>query len=427
MLKYSTNAISGPRFIDLFAGAGGLAEGFTRAGFVPVAHVEADGGAAHTLRTREAFHRLSEEGRIDEYRQYLAGRKKREELYKDAGIDKSSTVINETISTATLPRLFEKIDALSLGIRPDIIIGGPPCQAYSLVGRARSEKKMIGDQRNFLFLYYAEFLKRYRPPVFIFENVLGLLSAKDAQGESYLELMINLFEGIGYTVEWSVVDAQKYGVPQARRRVIITGRLGKRGALFPEPKMMLGAHRLSDVIGDLPALRAGQGVPFSTQLRRAPSPWLRDAGLLAGDGCVSWHQARPHNQRDLQIFSKVVSKWNHDRERLSYPDLPSRLKTHKNQHSFVDRFKVVAGDLPASHTIVAHIAKDGNYYIHPDGTQNRSLTPREAARIQTFPDDYHFESLTGKPSRSAAFKQIGNAVPVVLAERLADHLRDCVL
>lgn len=404
-----------------------MAEGFASAGFVPIAHVEADQGAANTLRTREAFHRLNKDGRIDIYRQYLAGLKKRDELYDEAGINQSSSVINETISTESLPKLFERIDSLCEGLAPDIIIGGPPCQAYSLVGRARSENGMIGDQRNFLFLYYAEFLKRYRPAVFLFENVLGLLSAKDAQGESYLEHMAKVFGDIGYTVEWSVLDAQEYGVPQARRRVIITGRLGKRGASIPEPREAAVARQLNDVIGDLPAIKAGQGMPFSTRLDRAPSQWLRKAGLLSDDGCVSWHQARPHNERDLQIFSRVVSKWEQGRERLSYPELPSHLKTHKNQHSFVDRFKVVAGDLPSSHTIVAHIAKDGNYYIHPDNRQNRSLTPREAARIQTFPDDFHFESSSGKPSRSAAFKQIGNAVPVILARCLAEHLRDHVL
>ena len=107
---------------------------------------------------------------------------------------------------------------------------------------------------------------------------------------------------------------------------------------------------------------------------------------------------------------------------MEYNDLPENLKTHKNRTAFADRFKVVAGNLSASHTVLAHLAKDGHYYIHPDIAQNRSLTPREAARLQTFPDNYYFESITGKPSRTYAYKQIGNAVPVCLAHRIAAAL-----
>ena len=106
-------------------------------------------------------------------------------------------------------------------------------------------------------------------------------------------------------------------------------------------------------------------------------------------------------------------------ERIAYTDLPERLRTHNNAKCFLDRFKVVAGNLPYTQTVVAHICRDGHYYIHPDIKQNRSLTPREAARIQTFPDNYYFESATGKPSRTLAYKQIGNAVPIKLGEAIA--------
>ena len=108
---------------------------------------------------------------------------------------------------------------------------------------------------------------------------------------------------------------------------------------------------------------------------------------------------------------------------MNYQAVPEELRTHKNSTAFTDRFKVVAGDMPYSQTVVAHISKDGHYYIHPDKNQNRSLTPREAARLQTFPDDYFFESITGRPSRTFAFKQIGNAVPVVLAEKVAEAMK----
>ena len=139
---------------------------------------------------------------------------------------------------------------------------------------------------------------------------------------------------------------------------------------------------------------------------------------------VTWHQARPHALRDLEIYRIAVRMWNGRRQRLKYGALPSRLKTHRNGASFTDRFKVVAGDLPFAHTVVAHICKDGHYYIHPDIEQNRSITPREAARLQTFPDDYYFEGMNGRPSRTHAFRQIGNAVPVLLARGIAARLRE---
>jgi DNA (cytosine-5)-methyltransferase 1 len=134
------------------------------------------------------------------------------------------------------------------------------------------------------------------------------------------------------------------------------------------------------------------------------------------------HCARPNTSRDLEIYKRAVDALKHG-TRLKYTDLPSRLQTQHNVTSFLDRFKVVDGESAYSQTVVAHIAKDGHYFIHPDATQNRSLTPREAARIQTFPDNYYFEGVKeDKASRTAAFKQIGNAVPVRLAEVIANAM-----
>jgi DNA (cytosine-5)-methyltransferase 1 len=412
----------GPRFIDLFAGAGGLSEGFVRAGFRPIAHVESDAGAAFTLRTREAFHILKGRGELSVYADYLTGKISRDRLYAFAFASKKSCVINATIGRVELPGIFSRIDAQMEGKKPDLIVGGPPCQAYSVLGRAVSEQNMIGDKRNYLFLYYAEFLKRYRPKYFVFENVVGLLSAREENGIRYLDMMTSLFNKIGYIVEWQVISTDEIGVPQKRKRIIIIGRKGRKSDFFPELQKCTADFLVRDAIGDLPALKAGKGTPLTTKLVLPPSRWLQNSGLLADSRTTTWHVARPHNPRDLKIFSKVVKKWDDGQERLSYNDLPDALKTHKNRNSFLDRFKVVASDLRASHTIVAHIAKDGNYYIHPDKTQNRSLTPREAARLQTFPDDFHFESLSGRPSRTSAFKQIGNAVPIMLAEKIAEKL-----
>lgn len=409
-------------YVDLFAGAGGLSEGFIRAGFEPIAHVEADASAAFTLRTREAYHRLRQEDDLSHYEAYISREASREQLYHRVFSTKPSCVVNAEIGDETLESLFSKIDELSNGVRPDVLIGGPPCQAYSLVGRARSDLRMVGDKRNYLFRHYAEFLDKYKPRFFVFENVTGLMSAREGDGTRYFDLMTSLFNGIGYSVEWRVLSADDYGVPQKRRRVIIVGRQGRTGGFFPELTPCKIAFQVKDAIGDLPQLKAGSGTPFITSIRRKPSKWSTQFDITSTDRTTTWHQARPHNQRDLAIFSLVVERWNKHRERLNYNDLPDHLKTHRNRDGFVDRFKVVASDLQASHTIVAHIAKDGNYYIHPDGSQNRSITPREAARLQTFPDNYYFEAASDKPSRTSAYRQIGNAVPVVLAENLANAL-----
>ncbi|TBN17030.1 DNA cytosine methyltransferase [Agrobacterium cavarae] len=421
MLDLKKGRVAPLTFIDLFAGAGGLSEGFVQAGFEPIAHVEADLAASFTLRTREAYYRLKSAGLSSQYDEYLSGRLSRTELYKISQVP--TRVINATIGQETLDQIFRQVDYLIGDCKPDLIVGGPPCQAYSLVGRARSELKMVGDKRNYLFLYYAEFLKRYKPKYFVFENVVGLLSAKEKEGRRYLDMMLSLFKDAGYSVEWKVLSAEKFGVPQKRKRIILVGKFGAESGFFPEIAEVDANFFVRDAIGDLPPIRAGEGTPYVTTVSAQPSPWLRQSGILASNNKVTWHAARPHNERDLSIFKEVVNRWVKLKERLSYDELPEKLKNHKNRTSFTDRFKVVAPDVSFSHTIVAHIAKDGNYYIHPDLTQNRSLTPREVARLQTFPDDYFFESASGQPSRTAAFKQIGNAVPVVLARRIAESIR----
>ena len=154
--------------------------------------------------------------------------------------------------------------------------------------------------------------------------------------------------------------------------------------------------------------------------------WQYEAGIRDDDLPVTWHQARPHSDQDLKIYRRAVELWDNQKKRLMYNDLPDELKTHRNKKSFGDRFKVVAGDLHSSHTVVAHISKDGHYYIHPDIKQNRSITLREAARLQRFPDNYYFESISGTPARTPAFSQIGDAVPALLARKIAERLRDAM-
>jgi len=412
-------------YLDLFAGAGGLSEGFIRAGFKPIAHVESDQAACYTLSTRMAYHWLKERGSLDIYADYLNQSINRCEFYNYIPQEIINSVINIEIKSTTLSNIFRRIDYFLGNRKLNLIIGGPPCQAYSVVGRARDKNRMQGDERNYLFLYYAAFLKRYQPTFFVFENVMGLLSARDEYGKLYIDSMRKLFYKYGYETEFKVLSAEDYGILQNRKRIILVGRKGKRTGFYPEPVQWNPCVKVQEVFKDLPQINAGGGITGPCKIKSYYGKWHTEAGIKNEDDLpVTLHQARPNNEQDLEIYRIAVDLWNKKHVRLEYSTLPNRLKTHHNRDSFNDRFKVVAADLPFSHTIVAHIEKDGHYYIHPDLKQNRSISPREAARLQSFPDDYYFESNTGLPRRSPAFRQIGNAVPVLLAEKIAKKLRE---
>ena len=148
------------------------------------------------------------------------------------------------------------------------------------------------------------------------------------------------------------------------------------------------------------------------------SKYLSNTGIRKQTDILTWHCSRPNIERDRNIYRYVIEAWDKEKKRIKYTDLPDELCTHKNKSAFLDRFKVVAADLPTSHTMMAHISKDGHYFIHPDIEQARSITVREAARIQSFPDDFYFEG-----SRTAAFTQIGNAVPPLMAKGIAIELK----
>ena len=334
--------------------------------------------------------------------------------------------MNYEIGSDTLPQIFADVDKLLNEEKLDLIIGGPPCQAYSLAGRSRSETKMVGDKRNYLYKYYADFLKKYQPKFFVFENVLGLLSAKDEDGTLHFHNMQKLFEESGYSTEFRPLNASDYGVLQNRKRVILIGKLGKgEKDFYPEIAKITTVHKVGELFCDLPSIQAGGGTIQPVATNPYKGKYLTAAGIKEYDTePVTFHQARPHTEQDLEIYRIVVDTWNKQKTRIAYTDLPEKLRTHNNTKCFLDRFKVVAGNLTFAQTVVAHICRDGHYYIHPDIRQNRSLTPREAARIQTFPDNYYFESVTGKPSRTLAYKQIGNAVPVRLANCIATALLD---
>lgn len=410
------------RYIDLFAGAGGLSEGFKRAGFEPVAHVEVDPAACFTLKTRLAYYYLTENNQADMYIRYLKGEINRDQFYALIPPHIPDSVINLSIGDENNHRIFQKIDILNGKKDIDIIVGGPPCQAYSLVGRARDENRMKGDYRNYLYVQYGRFLKKYTPKLFVFENVIGLLSAEKGK---YFKNIQKYFRRLGYMVEPFIVNANEFGVLQNRRRVII---IGWQKDLHPS--IAIGTltdqgnfkYKVNSIFKDIPKLQAGEGKDKYLKYTKGINDYMRFANIRNGIDILTQHVTRPHTKQDKEIYRITVEKWKINKERLDYNNLPERLKTHNNRESFLDRFKVIADDLPYSQTVVAHIAKDGHYYIHPDIGQNRSISVREAARLQSFPDDYYFEGLKEGQNRTAAFKQIGNAVPPLMIEKIAKKL-----
>ena len=394
--------------IDLFAGAGGLSEGFVQAGFVPIAHVEMDKDACNTLRTRCCFHYLRANNQLDIYYKYLKGEIARETLYGSVPKEVTNAVINVEISDDTINETFGKIKQLAKGHKIDMIIGGPPCQAYSLLGRHR--KTMEDDPRTLLYLQYGKFLKEFTPKGFVFENVPGLLSAK--KGEHFQNLQ-TYFDELGYKVHFKMLNASDYGVLQERRRIIIVGWQKDNDMGYPDIEKISTCAVINDILGDLPQLKAGEKEMVSSY-KKENNSYLRESGVRADDEkFVTQNITRAVNDNDASIYAYAIKLWDSKQVRVKYTDLPLELRTQKNEDSFLDRFKVVNGKGNA-HTVVAHLAKDGHYYIHPSLNVCRSISVREAARMQSFPDNFYFEG-----SRSAMFKQIGNAVPPLMAKTIA--------
>jgi len=406
-------------YIDLFAGAGGLSEGFIREGFKPIAHVEMNKEACDTIKTRTAYHWLKENKKTRIYNDYLKSEtKNKEELWKNIPENLINSVINKEISESTLPEIFSTIDDELNGRKVDLIIGGPPCQAYSVVGRAR--KDMDRDPRNHLYKHYVKFLEKYKPKMFVFENVPGILSAKNGE---YLFEIFKAVRNAGYEVAIPPkkhLNAKDFGVLQDRKRVIIIGWKKELNLKYPEFETSENNFQiLKDLFSDLKFLKNGQGTLNAIEYAKPATSYLMQTNIRNGLDFVTQHIARPNNDNDLEIYQIAIDQWNNGK-RLNYSELPKRLIKHSNTDSFVNRFQVVNGK-GVSHTVVAHIAMDGHYYIHPDKKQNRSISVREAARIQSFPDDYFFEG-----SRTAAFKQIGNAVPPLMAQKIAEKIREII-
>jgi len=389
-------------FIDLFAGCGGLSEGFYRQGFKALSHVEMDHWACETLRTRMKFYG-----------------------YKDYNRE----VIEHDI---TSDDILERIDNAVNGRTVDIIIGGPPCQAYSTAGRVRDGKKMASDPRNYLFESYVKILEYYSPKFFVFENVTGLLSAQVKNAPIFpkvLKALGNKYNVIG-NPEVLVHNTADYGVPQLRKRVIIIGvrkDIDKSAeelyksiikthwnpeTLSNEKK---GKKRFVDVrqaIGDLPSVEPGQDASTENFDYPCNNEFLKRIGK-PGIHPLMDHIARKHNDLDRERFQVMIhNHWSFGQLRREMPQYE-----HEHARVFDNSYVVQWWDLP-SKTILAHIHKDGFQFIHPDEEQRRTFTVREAARIQSFPDDFEF-----KGSRGEKYKQIGNAVPPLFAEALAKSIK----
>jgi len=515
------------KIIDLFAGPGGLGEGFSSLevnGVYPFRislSVEMEHSAWKTLRLRSFIRQFIYSGELipDEYYQYLAGElgsSPEEILFKK--YEKQAQAATDEALQLTLGEdndnqvIFDKIKNKLGNDKNWILIGGPPCQAFSLMGRARNKGKegyvAEEDHRHFLYQEYLKIIENFSPAVFVMENVKGILSSK-IDGEPIFNKIKEDLENPGkalnkevkatYTIyslastndahadsespqdpHDFVIKSEDYGIPQARHRVIL---LGVRDDISIVPKKLEKQKKkitIEQVIGDLPKLRSGlsknkgrdTSEGWAKVIRdelylflKQPSECTLDKNLTKeinntintieqnklekGKDCIqpakdiyrnmpkelkNWyskgwksgvcnHNTRGHMDSDLarylfcSTFAKVNSSTeNKTRQSPKLKDFPDvLLPNHKNAKSgkFVDRFKVQEKGLPAT-TITSHISKDGHYYIHYDSSQCRSLTVREAARIQTFPDNYFFEG-----NRTQQYVQVGNAVPPLLANKVA--------
>ncbi|EMW5317257.1 DNA (cytosine-5-)-methyltransferase [Enterococcus faecalis] len=406
------------RILDLFSGAGGLTEGFRQAPFDIIAHIEMDLDACFSLKTREAYYFLKEEQKLDIYQDYVANKISRSELYDFIPPEKLNSILNIEINYDSMEGIFNFIDSRLDNGPIDGIIGGPPCQAYSMIGRAQNNHKKNTDERIYLYKYYLEFLKKYRPKFFIFENVKGLLSFRDSNdNELFIQIKQEFLEH-GYDLEEKIINSVLYGIPQKRERLFLVGirnDIRTNDSFFKvlEEKQE-DAITINELFRDLPSLKSGESSKQYTNAE--PCEFVKNSIRdMQYDKSLSYHIARPHNKNDLSIY-KIVLEGKMNGKNLKYSDIPEKFQTHSNKKSFLDRYKAIDGT-SSCHTIVAHIAKDGHYYIHPDINQNRSISVREAARIQSFPDNFYFES-----SRTSAFKQIGNAVPPILSKKLSDTI-----
>lgn len=480
--------------IDLFAGPGGLNEGFSHVRdpkgnriFETVLSVERDAWAHQTLELRALFRRLESDKSKRRYIDYVSGKISRETLFTEMGSAAKAAageaLFAELGKSSTSREVEDRVEiALSrLGTRECVLIGGPPCQAYSLVGRARRTRESLeefdADPKHRLYLEYLKVVRRFRPAIFVMENVPGLLSAK-WQGNGTFDLICKGLRDAGYELHGLgdeaaqgllfenarefVLHAEEHGVPQTRNRLFI---FGVRNDIKRSPARMVADRTalvsVSAALADLPQIRSrlsrepdsakawrdaikgiaryafnrvepefaaalkahadsvpdtlglGSGVLEATAVPSIHADWYSDPLLSV----VLNHNSRGHMRRDLLRYFFWAEFGRHYQRSPTLRDAPHFLRPrHANARlagaPFADRFRVQLGNKPST-TITSHIAKDGHYYIHYDSSQCRSLSVREAARLQTFPDNYYFEGPV-----TEQYQQVGNAVPPYLAKQI---------
>lgn len=531
------------KVVDIFAGPGGLGEGFSQAGFEVILSAEMDPVACETLKLRKFFYQFKNQKVPGSYYKFLRGEIELEAMKSQHQLEwdnAENAVANVELGTSQGNTILnKKLDSSLLKDENFILIGGPPCQAYSLAGRSRmlglgnrlnnqdelsSEElqakltnEFYSDRRHTLYKEYLKIICRYQPSVFVMENVRGMGSARSGPAAKPGSVFSNIIHGLknpykavkiktrsndmpkGYRLysivetdkglfaeeeinkpEDCLVRSEKYGVPQSRHRIII---IGVRSDLEFVPEKLTPSTEIQTVrnaIGNMPEIRSGLSketdtepawrdalieqitdnlvgfTDFDDELKmNASNVKKRNSKLTRGakfcknesgtfncsgrelkaaindprlEGVIQ-HESRSHIRSDLLRYFFVSLCGEITGKSPNLDGWSGRLEVLRPKHSNIvlkqsvlstkahkDRFKVQLWDMPSS-TVVSHISKDGHYFIHPDPTQCRSLTVREAARLQTFPDNYYFSG-----TRTQQYHQVGNAVPVLLARKIADNI-----
>ncbi len=389
-------------FIDLFAGCGGLSEGFYKQKFEPLAHVEQDYYSCESLKKRMEHYGFN---------------------------DLKNTIIRKDIKDKDIINIIKKTIKNK---KIDIILGGPPCQSFSSLGRAKDKNAMKNDPRNYLFENYEKILNYFTPSIFLFENVTGLLTAK-FNNKKVVDVIKNKL-GKKYNllddINQMVLNSCEYGVPQIRKRVFLIGVRNDINYDVNEIfKNIIKTHYLpfsddsekknkkkfisvKEAISDLPIIKPGEGkivCKFKSKIRNEYLKKIRPSHSNE----LFDHVSRSHNKSDKIRFKEMSkNKWTYEELLKNKPNL-----NHKKQRIFKNSYVVQFWNQP-SRTIISHLYKDGNQFIHPDYKQERTLTVREAARLQSFPDNFYFAG-----PRTEQYKQIGNAVPPIMSEKIAISIK----
>lgn len=406
-------------FIDLFAGCGGLSEGFLQTGmFEGLSHVEWESPMVNTLRYRlvKKWKHTEEDARK---RVIKFDIQKTEELLHGNWNEETKKIYGQE----NHPDIITKgLDGLINGKTVDLIIGGPPCQAYSIAGRAQSPTGMKDDYRNFLFESFVKIVEHFKPKVFVFENVPGLLSA--CPGEIPVRIRIyNAFKAIGYDIRTpdnlkkSVYCAEDFDVPQKRNRIIIIGTKHDSKYDLEEFYQSLTNHKskgpiktVREAIGNMPALTPKDTITKDGR-RNVSHEQLQGK-------VIDRHEPRYHGPRDQRLFTEWLGNNMNRASQEEKKAIYTHITGHTSNHI---KYRNLEWDKP-SPTIVAHLHKDGYMFIHPDIKQLRTITIREAALLQSFPMDYVFLGST-----PYCYKMIGNAVPVNFARGIAESIYEVLI